>query len=81
MSPLVLAEIVVKDLIQVVWVSAAAGVGVTLVFSVAIFGSTRFGELRREERYPEALVAGLIGVVSLVAVLLTMAAGIYGLTR
>lgn len=75
------AEIVaVEDVAKVVWASLAAGVGVTLVFSLAIYGSTRFGEFRREERTLEAAFAGLLAAAGMAAVLAVVAAGIYVLT-
>ena len=42
-----LAAINFHALGQVIWVSAVAGVGVTVLFSVVIFGAGRAGEARR----------------------------------
>lgn len=39
---------------DVVVASLAAGIGVTVAFSVAILGLTRFAEARRDGRLPEA---------------------------
>jgi len=35
---------------QAVWTSTVAGVGVTLVFSLAVLGATRSTDLRRDGR-------------------------------
>jgi hypothetical protein len=39
---------------QVIWVSLLAGVGVTTLFSLVVFGSSRAAEARREGRNPTA---------------------------
>lgn len=61
-----------KELLQTIVASLVAGVGVTLVFSVAIWGSARFADLSRNERPlaagAAAALAGLAGLVTLVAV-------------
>jgi hypothetical protein len=45
---------------DVVLYSLAGGVGVTIAFSAAIFGTTRFADMRRAERTVEAIAfAGL----------------------
>lgn len=37
-------------LLKVVWVSLLGGIGVTVAFSLAVFGAARGGEARRGER-------------------------------
>jgi hypothetical protein len=44
------AAIKVSELVQVIWVSAAAGVGVTVLFSLVVLGSARSAEARRAGR-------------------------------
>jgi hypothetical protein len=44
------AAIKVSELLQVVWVSAAAGVAVTVLFSFVVLGSARSAEARRSGR-------------------------------
>ena len=39
-----------QDLLETVAASVIAGVGVTIVFSLAIYGATRFADLSRDER-------------------------------
>ncbi len=41
-----------------------SGVGITLIFSVAIYGMSRFAELGREGRNSAAIVYGSIGMVA-----------------
>lgn len=56
------------DLLQVVWVSLAAGIGVTAAFGVAIVGSTRAVELGRNGRFGGALAYGAVGVLAMAGV-------------
>jgi hypothetical protein len=61
-------------ILEVIWVSLVAGVGVTLLFSLVVFGSSRAAEARRTGSSP--LVYGLLATVTLAAFLLAVAAGI-----
>ena len=47
-----------SDLLQTVAYSSAAGIGVTLIFSLGIYGSTRFADYSRDGRRLEATLAG-----------------------
>ena len=59
----VLASIVNwHDLLEVIWVSIAAGLGVTTVFAIALVGATRALEYRRGG-YGAAWAYGAIAVV------------------
>jgi hypothetical protein len=53
-----------------------AGVGITVVFSVAIWGFARFADLSRDER---PLAAGAAASLAVLAALSTMAAVIFGI--
>ena len=64
------------DLVQVIWTSLAAGIGVTAVFGVAILGGSRAVESGRDGRLPEAAVFGALGVGALAAVVAAIAFGI-----
>jgi uncharacterized membrane protein YidH (DUF202 family) len=57
-----------KDLVETVVYSVVAGIGVTAIFSVAIWGAARFADLSQEDRHLEAGAAAVIGVAALVAV-------------
>ncbi|HEY7949397.1 MAG TPA: hypothetical protein VID51_01025 [Solirubrobacterales bacterium] len=65
-----------KELLQTVVASLVAGVGITVVFSVAIWGVARFADLSRNER---TLAAGGAAVLAGLAVLVTLAAVAFGI--
>jgi hypothetical protein len=62
------SAIEVGKLFEVVWVSLIAGVGVTALFSLVIYGSAHSVEARREGRADLAAVYGAIAALSLTAV-------------
>ena len=65
---MILAEIVdVESLLKVVGASLAAGVGVTVAFSLAIVGATRMIDMRRDRRPVEAGGYAALMVVALLA--------------
>jgi hypothetical protein len=55
-------------LLQVVWVSIIAGIGVTAVFGIAIYGATRALDLSRDGRAAEASLFAVVAVAALIAV-------------
>lgn len=65
-----------KELLQTVIASAIAGVGITAVFSIAIWGAARFVDLSRNERPAAAGGAAAVGLLALVA---TLAAVVFGI--
>jgi hypothetical protein len=65
-----------KELLQTVVASLVAGVGITVVFSVAIWGVARFADLSRNER---PLAAGAAAALAGLAVLVTAAAVVFGI--
>lgn len=65
-----------KALIETVIASLLAGVGVTVVFSVGIWGAARFADLSREER---PLAAGAAAMTAALAGLVTAAAVVFGI--
>jgi len=65
-----------KQLLETVVASLVAGVGVTVVFSVAIWGVGRFADLSRDER---PLAAGAAAALAGLAVLATLAAVVFGI--
>jgi lysylphosphatidylglycerol synthetase-like protein (DUF2156 family) len=48
-----------KELLETVAVALVAGVGVTIVFSIAVYGATRFADLSRDDR-PFAASAAIV---------------------
>jgi hypothetical protein len=64
-----------KALLDVVWVSLAAGVGGTAAFSLALVGATRFTDMRRAGRGTEAVLFGVLGIAALAVCLGAIAFG------
>jgi hypothetical protein len=70
MASLPLGAIVeTKDLLETIAFAIVAGIGVTAVFSVAIWGAARFTDLSQEDRRPRALAAAATSGAALVVVL------------
>ena len=67
-------------LLQVIWVSLVAGVGVTAAWGFALLGSTRALEFGREGRAGEAVIYGVLGVAGFVAVIAAVVFAIVILT-
>ncbi len=65
-----------KELLETVVASLVAGVGITVVFSVAIWGVARFADLSRNER---PLAAGAAAALAGLAILVTFAAVAFGI--
>jgi hypothetical protein len=81
MGMLRLAEIVeTKELLQTVVFAFVAGVGVTAIFSVAIWGVARFVDLSQEERRMEAGAAAFVAGLALLAVLAAVVIGVVVMT-
>jgi len=71
-----LAEVIdVGDLVNVVWTSLVAGIGVCLIYSLAIVGFARAIDMRREGN---AIAAGAYFVLMFVAFVAVMAVVVYG---
>lgn len=69
-----------KELIETVIASLIAGVGVTTVFSVAIWGGARFVDLSRGGRPLAAAAAATLAILALGATLAAVAFGIVVMT-
>jgi len=65
-----------KELMQTVVASLVGGVGITVVFSVAIWGAARFADLSRGERPAAAAAAATLAVL---AGFVTLAGVAYGI--
>jgi len=57
-----------------------SGVGITLIFSLAIYGTSRFAELGREGRNSAALAYGAIGLAAGLAFVGAIVVGIIVMT-
>jgi hypothetical protein len=65
-----------KELLETVVASVVAGVGITVVFSVAIWGVARFADLSRNDR---PIAAGAAATLAALAGLVTLAAVAFGI--
>ncbi|MBS1843375.1 MAG: hypothetical protein JST53_03055 [Actinobacteria bacterium] len=76
-----LAEIVeTKELLQTVVFASVAGVGVTTIFSIAIWGAARFVDLSQEDRRVHAVAAAGVAAVALLAVAAAIVIGVIVMT-
>ena len=72
-----IASIVDTDaLLQVIWVSLVAGVGVPSCYALAILGSTRAIEFGRNGRVGEAVMFAIVGILGLAVVVASIVFGI-----
>lgn len=65
-----------KELVETVVASLIAGIGVTVAFSIVIFGITRSADMVREER---PLLATAAGGLAALAGLVVIAAIVFGI--
>jgi len=70
-----------KELLQTIVASLIAGVGVTVVFAIAIWGVARFADLSRSERPLAAGAAATLVGLALAATLAAVVFGIVVMTR
>ena len=69
-----------KELLQTVVAALVAGVGITLIFSLALLGAARFADMNREGRPLAAAAFGTLAVVGVLAFLGAIAVGIVVMT-
>jgi hypothetical protein len=69
-----------KELLETVAASVIAGVGVTFVFSIAIWGVGRFVDLSRDERPLAAGAAAAVAGMALTCVVAAVVIGIVVMT-
>jgi lysylphosphatidylglycerol synthetase-like protein (DUF2156 family) len=65
-----------KELLETVAVALVAGVGVTIVFSIAVYGATRFADLSRDDRPFAATAAIVTALVAFGVCIAVMVVGI-----
>ena len=65
-----------EALLQVIWVSLIAGVGVPACYALAILGANRALEFGRSGRSVEAVAFGVVGVLGLAVVVASIVFGI-----
>jgi hypothetical protein len=66
---------------KVIVASLVAGVGATLCFSLAIMGTTRFAELRRDGRSTAAGAYAALGLLGFAVTIAAVVAGIVVMTK
>ncbi len=66
---------------ELIGASLAAGIGVTILFSLTIYGLTRFTEARRSGQGLAAAVFGTIAAVALVACIAVIVVGMIVMTQ
>jgi hypothetical protein len=76
-TPLALQLVDVDVLWRLVMASVAAGIGISLAFSIVIYGATRFVDLRRDHR---SVLAGAFACIAALALGAVFAGVIYGIT-
>jgi hypothetical protein len=69
-----------RDLLETVVASLIAGIGITAVFSVAIWGGARFADLSRDSRPVAAGAAAVLGALALTATVAAVVVGILVMT-
>jgi len=70
-----------RELWQTVLASLVSGVGVTVFYSLALYGVTRFADLSRGDRTLAAAAAATLAALAAAACLASVAFGIVVLTR
>jgi len=70
-----------NELLQTIAASVIAGIGVTFLFSLGIWGAGQFTELSRGERPLAATAAALVGAVALLCVAGAVVTGIVVMTH
>jgi formate/nitrite transporter FocA (FNT family) len=70
-----------QALLKTIVAAFVAGVGVTLIFSLAILGASRFADMSRDSRPVTAVAFGVLGLVALLAALAAVTFGIIVMTR
>jgi hypothetical protein len=69
-----------KQLLEAVIASVVAGVGITFVFSIAIWGVARFVDLSRDERTLAAASAAAVAVLALACTAAVLVVAIVAMT-
>jgi hypothetical protein len=70
-----------KELLDTVIASAVAGVGVTAVFAILIFGVSRTADMARNDRPAAATAAGALAVTAFAVVAGAIVLGIVVMTQ
>ena len=60
------ATVEFSQILEVIWVSLVAGIGVTAIYSVVIYGVSLAAEARRDGNGGEATMYGVVAIVAFV---------------
>lgn len=77
---MIVASVDWDALVEVIWTSIVAGIGVTASFGIAIVGVTRAIDLRRDGRVAGSAFAGAVGICALAVVAGAIVFGILVMT-
>jgi hypothetical protein len=77
---MLIASIDTEALAKTVAAAFVAGVGITLIFSVALYSAARFAEMGRQGRNPAALVYGTLTMIAGLAFTAAIVVGIIVMT-
>jgi hypothetical protein len=69
------------ELLQTVTAAFVAGVGVTVLFSLAVLGAARFTDLSRDGRAVAASLFGVLAILGLLAVAVAIVVGVIVMTQ
>lgn len=69
------------ELLHTVAAASVAGIGVTFLFSVGIWGAGQFTELSRDGRSVLATAAAVVGVLAMAAVAAAVVIGMHVMTN
>ena len=70
-----------KPLLQTIGAALASGVGITIVFSIAVYGATRFVDLSHDDRTIAATAAIVLSLVAFAACVAAIVIGILVMTN
>jgi hypothetical protein len=67
-------------ILDLVWTAALAGIGVSVVYAIAVYGATRASDMRRAGRATAAAVYGVVGLAGFAASCAVIAYGVVLIT-
>ena len=70
-----------KELLQTVVASVVAGLGITIAFSIAVYGATRFADLSRDQRPAAATAAAALAGLAFAACVAAVVIGVIVMTN
>jgi hypothetical protein len=69
-----------KELLETVAASVIAGLGLTIAFSIAVYGATRFADLSRDQRPVAATAAIAMAILAFLACIAAVVIGVLVMT-